>query len=84
MQGPHQCAPTYSPNTEWPGLVANLGISFACNSSLSALCSSIAKYPIADIVKTRNVIETEDSFFTRKARTMILGLNPIPLYIPQY
>ena len=33
MQGPHQCAPTYSPKTEWPGLEAYHGRA-SCSSSI--------------------------------------------------
>ena len=53
MHGPHQCAPTYSPNTACPGLVAYRGISFCFSCSRSSTLSSIAMKPVKDIMTTR-------------------------------
>jgi len=53
MHGPHQCAPTYSPNTACPGLVAYRGISFCFSCSRSSTFSSIAMKPVKDITTTK-------------------------------
>ncbi len=53
MHGPHQCAPTYSPNTGWPGLVAYRGISLCSNSSLSGIDSSTDSTAENDKTTTR-------------------------------
>ena len=73
MHGVHQCAPTYSPKTEWPGLVANLGISLTASCSLSVVCSSIKKNPIADMVSIKIAIVIEESSFTRCAVVIVLS-----------
>ena len=45
MQGGHQCAPTYSPKTECPGLVANRGIGSCCRTSLKSASFSESRPP---------------------------------------
>ena len=47
IQGGHQCAPTYSPKTVWPGLVANIGTG-SCSSSVLAISASSAPWMSAE------------------------------------
>ena len=63
MQGPHQCAPTYSPTTGWPGLVAYSGISLCSNSSLSGIDSSTDSTAEKDRITTKvaKVVERSKS-----------------------
>ena len=53
MQGPHQWAPTYSPNTVCPGLVASI---LTNGSSRSSIASQLPEYAneadINDISRT--------------------------------
>ena len=68
MQGPHQCAPTYSPKTVCPGLDANNGAASISNSLNLESGSSEPIKPTWDIVsikQTNDSAEREDDNLLR-------------------
>ena len=66
MQGPHQWAPTYSPNTECPGLVAFI---LTTGSSRSSTVSQLPEYAneadMNDIRRTTPSVAETHGFVVR-------------------
>lgn len=66
MQGPHQWAPTYSPNTVCPGLVASI---LTNGSSRSSIASQLPEYAneadINDIIRTTPSVAETHGFVVR-------------------
>ncbi len=49
MHGPHQCAPTYSPNTVWPGLVAYITTPSCRRCSRESCSETASRMPERDM-----------------------------------